>query len=168
MRRRYTCQQKRNCGISLRSTGDRAIRTPNLSEDSAFERNEGSCSHQVIRHLRPARHALCFCRAYVGSWHSRGYDGLLLCCSGGKDSCYNSMLCARHGHEVVALGNLCPALDSTDELDSYMYQTVGHQVVTAYAVCAGLPLFRRRLTGSTKQQVSMSPRWQIGRGHNSV
>ena len=64
------------------------------------------------------------------------------------------MLCSRYGHEVVALGNLLPALDSTDELDSYMYQTVGHQVVVAYAACAGLPLFRRRLVGLTKQQVS--------------
>jgi len=74
--------------------------------------------------------------------------------SGGKDSCYSSMLCCHHGHEIIALGNLFPALDSTDELDSYMYQTVGHQVVVAYAACANLPLFRRRLVGSTKQQVS--------------
>ena len=44
-------------------------------------------------------------------------------------------------------------LDSTDELDSYMYQTVGHQVVVAYAACADLPLFRRRIAGDTKQQV---------------
>ncbi|DBA87744.1 TPA: hypothetical protein ACH3X1_004745 [Trebouxia sp. C0004] len=72
--------------------------------------------------------------------------------SGGKDSCYSSMLCCHHGHEIIALGNLFPALDSTDELDSYMYQTVGHQVVVAYAACASLPLFRRRLIGSTKQQ----------------
>ncbi len=64
------------------------------------------------------------------------------------------MLCCHHGHDLIALGNLCPALDSTDELDSYMYQTVGHQVVAAYAACANLPLFRRRLIGSTKQQVS--------------
>lgn len=64
------------------------------------------------------------------------------------------MLCCHHGHEIIALGNLFPALDGTDELDSYMYQTVGHQVVAAYAACASLPLFRRRLIGSTKQQVS--------------
>ncbi len=63
------------------------------------------------------------------------------------------MLCCHHGHDLIALGNLFPALDSTDELDSYMYQTVGHQVVAAYAACADLPLFRRRLIGSTKQQV---------------
>ena len=64
------------------------------------------------------------------------------------------MLCERHGHEVVALGNLCPVLECTDELDSYMYQTVGHQLVTAWAACTGLPLFRGRLHGSSKQQAS--------------
>lgn len=64
------------------------------------------------------------------------------------------MLCKRHGHKIIALGNLCPVLDDTDELDSYMYQTVGHQLVTAWAACTGLPLFRGRLHGSSKQQAS--------------
>lgn len=66
------------------------------------------------------------------------------------------MLCKRHGHEIVALGNLCPVHEDTDELDSYMYQTVGHQLVTAWAACTGLPLFRGRLHGSSKQQASFS------------
>ena len=66
------------------------------------------------------------------------------------------MLCMQHGHDIIAFGNLCPLLDTTDELDSYMYQTVGHQLITAYAACTGLPLFRRRLAGSTKQQVSFA------------
>lgn len=66
------------------------------------------------------------------------------------------MLCERHGHVVVALGNLHPVLDGTDELDSYMYQTVGHQLVTAWAACTGLPLLRGRLHGSSKQQASLS------------
>eukprot|EP00271_Cylindrocystis_brebissonii_P014894 TRINITY_DN36542_c0_g1_i1.p2 TRINITY_DN36542_c0_g1~~TRINITY_DN36542_c0_g1_i1.p2 ORF type:complete len:102 (-),score=7.29 TRINITY_DN36542_c0_g1_i1:245-550(-) len=43
--------------------------------------------------------------------------------SGGKDSCYAMMECARYGHQVVALANLCPMDDATDELDSFMYQT---------------------------------------------
>lgn len=64
------------------------------------------------------------------------------------------MLCASYGHQVIALGNLCPIVDTTDELDSYMYQTVGHQLVKAWAACAGLPLFRGRLQGSSKQQAS--------------
>lgn len=70
--------------------------------------------------------------------------------SGGKDSCYAMMQCIRYGHEIVAVANLLPLDDSVDELDSYMYQTVGHQIVVSYAKCMGLPLFRRRLHGSTR------------------
>ncbi|XP_058101566.1 diphthine--ammonia ligase isoform X2 [Magnolia sinica] len=33
-----------------------------------------------------------------------------------------------------------------------MYQTVGHQIVVSYAECMGLPLFRRRIRGSTRHQ----------------
>ncbi|KAI3748450.1 hypothetical protein L6452_11521 [Arctium lappa] len=71
--------------------------------------------------------------------------------SGGKDSCFAMMKCVQYGHEVVALANLLPADDSVDELDSYMYQTVGHQIVVSYAKCMGVPLFRRRIQGSTRR-----------------
>ncbi|XP_027111168.1 diphthine--ammonia ligase isoform X2 [Coffea arabica] len=70
--------------------------------------------------------------------------------SGGKDSCYAMMKCLAYGHEIVALANLLPSDDAEDELDSYMYQTVGHQIVVSYAKCMGLPLFRRRIQGSTR------------------
>ncbi|KAH0720597.1 hypothetical protein KY285_005417 [Solanum tuberosum] len=43
--------------------------------------------------------------------------------SGGKDNCYAMMKCIQYGHEIVALANLIPADDATDELDSYLYQT---------------------------------------------
>ncbi|KAG5224100.1 endoribonuclease L-PSP family protein [Salix suchowensis] len=72
--------------------------------------------------------------------------------SGGKDSCYAMMKCIEYGHEIVALANLMPADDSVDELDSFMYQTVGHQIIASYAECMGLPLFRRRIQGSTRHQ----------------
>ncbi|KAK3200759.1 hypothetical protein Dsin_024174 [Dipteronia sinensis] len=72
--------------------------------------------------------------------------------SGGKDSCYAMMKCIQYGHQIVALANLMPADDSVDELDSYMYQTVGHQIIVSYAECMGLPLFRRRIQGSTRHQ----------------
>ncbi|XP_024968604.1 diphthine--ammonia ligase isoform X1 [Cynara cardunculus var. scolymus] len=71
--------------------------------------------------------------------------------SGGKDSCFAMMKCVQYGHEVVALANLLPADDAVDELDSYMYQTVGHQIVVSYAKCMGVPLFRRRIQGSTRR-----------------
>lgn len=81
--------------------------------------------------------------------------------SGGKDSCYAMMKCIQYGHEIVALANLMPGDDSVDELDSYMYQTVGHQIVVSYAECMGLPLFRRRIQGSTRHQ-NLSYRITVG------
>uniref|UniRef100_G3P8F9 Diphthine--ammonia ligase n=1 Tax=Gasterosteus aculeatus aculeatus TaxID=481459 RepID=G3P8F9_GASAC len=67
--------------------------------------------------------------------------------SGGKDSCYNMMQCVAAGHRIVALANLRPAL--TDELDSYMYQTVGHHAIELYAEVMDLPLYRRTIQGSS-------------------
>ncbi|AAF63779.1 unknown protein [Arabidopsis thaliana] len=72
--------------------------------------------------------------------------------SGGKDSCYAMMKCIQYGHEIVALANLLPVDDSVDELDSYMYQTVGHQILVGYAECMNVPLFRRRIRGSSRHQ----------------
>lgn len=39
-----------------------------------------------------------------------------------------------------------------DELDSYMYQTVGHQTITRYAEAMQLPLFRRHIRGTPRLQ----------------
>lgn len=59
------------------------------------------------------------------------------------------VLCQRYGHEIVALANLLPDDAAVDDLDSWMYQTVGHQIVEAYAACTGLPLFRRKIRGTS-------------------
>ncbi|XP_036449193.1 diphthine--ammonia ligase [Colossoma macropomum] len=67
--------------------------------------------------------------------------------SGGKDSCYNMMQCVAAGHKIVALANLRPA--KADEIDSYMYQTVGHQAIDLYAEAMDLPLYRRTIEGSS-------------------
>ncbi|XP_065051613.1 uncharacterized protein LOC135681209 [Rhopilema esculentum] len=67
--------------------------------------------------------------------------------SGGKDSCYNLIECLKEGHDIVALGNLKPA--EKDELDSFMFQTVGHDVIDLYADAIRLPLFRRTIAGSS-------------------
>uniref|UniRef100_A0A096LQQ1 Diphthine--ammonia ligase n=1 Tax=Poecilia formosa TaxID=48698 RepID=A0A096LQQ1_POEFO len=69
--------------------------------------------------------------------------------SGGKDSCYNMMQCVAAGHKIVALANLRPAHTAIDELDSYMYQTVGHQAIELYADAMELPLYRRTIQGSS-------------------
>ncbi|CAF2103262.1 BnaA05g32960D [Brassica napus] len=76
--------------------------------------------------------------------------------SGGKDSCYVMMKCIQYGHEIVALANLLPVDDSVDELDSYMYQTVGHQIIVSYAECMNVPLFRRRIRGSSSRHQKLS------------
>lgn len=59
------------------------------------------------------------------------------------------MKCLEAGHEIIALGNLHP-LAGTEELDSYMYQSVGHDAIEAYSECLGLPLYRRPITGAPK------------------
>ncbi|XP_078314514.1 uncharacterized protein LOC111129115 isoform X2 [Crassostrea virginica] len=68
--------------------------------------------------------------------------------SGGKDSCYNMMQCVMEGHQIVALANLKP--ENKDELDSYMFQTVGHHGIDLYAEAMGLPLYRHTIKGSSK------------------
>ena len=71
--------------------------------------------------------------------------------SGGKDSTCNMLKCVAHGHEIVALANLHPPQSATsDELDSFMYQSVGHELIEAYTQCMRLPLFRRAISGSSR------------------
>ncbi|XP_066885017.1 diphthine--ammonia ligase isoform X5 [Kogia breviceps] len=71
--------------------------------------------------------------------------------SGGKDSCYNMMQCIAAGHQIVALANLRPPENQvgSDELDSYMYQTVGHHAIDLYAEAMALPLYRRTIRGKS-------------------
>ncbi|XP_063697230.1 uncharacterized protein LOC134828168 [Culicoides brevitarsis] len=70
--------------------------------------------------------------------------------SGGKDSIYNAMLAQAEGHEIVALANLHPK--DKDELDSYMYQTVGHQGIEKIAEAMELPLYRKETEGTSLQK----------------
>lgn len=57
--------------------------------------------------------------------------------------------CVEAGHEIVALANLHPPPD-TEELDSYMYQSVGHDAIEAYAAAMALPLYRAPITGTPR------------------
>ncbi|ESN98574.1 hypothetical protein HELRODRAFT_192994 [Helobdella robusta] len=68
--------------------------------------------------------------------------------SGGKDSCFNMMKCVELGHEIVALANLYPP--NSGELDSYMYQSVGHEIIDLYSKAMQLPLFRRPILGKSQ------------------
>ena len=89
--------------------------------------------------------------------------------SGGKDSFFSLIHCIRNGHKVVALGNLYPApltpavgaqVDASSEetneedehdLNSFMYQTVGHTVIPLYEKALGIPLYRQPIVGSAVQ-----------------
>lgn len=71
--------------------------------------------------------------------------------SGGKDSLFNLYLASKENHEIVAIANLKPPNES-DELDSYMYQTVGHQAIERIAEALDKPLFRANITGTIKNK----------------
>ena len=84
--------------------------------------------------------------------------------SGGKDSTFNMMECVKNGHEIVALVNLRPPNSQSvhdekksgeneeliQELDSYMYQSVGNELLETLAQAMELPLYRADILGSVK------------------
>lgn len=86
--------------------------------------------------------------------------------SGGKDSIYNLLLSKQLGHSLLCLANLHPGpakpygdslLVAGDagvpqELDSFMFQTVGHTAIESVAQCMGLPLVRRVTSGASSQR----------------
>ncbi|KAF8351342.1 hypothetical protein F5887DRAFT_875574 [Amanita rubescens] len=73
--------------------------------------------------------------------------------SGGKDSCYNLLHCFKNGHELIAAASLGPA-PGKEEIDSYLYQTVGQDAIELVASALGVPLYRRVITGSAVEQGS--------------
>lgn len=81
--------------------------------------------------------------------------------SGGKDSLFSLAHCLLNGHNLVALANLHPESTTTldlqaedgegPDLDSFMYQTVGHSVLPLYEEALGVPLYRRPIRGAAIQ-----------------
>ncbi|CAD6504154.1 BgTH12-05889 [Blumeria graminis f. sp. triticale] len=74
--------------------------------------------------------------------------------SGGKDSFYSLMHCIENGHRIVALANLHPPQtqpdgkeESPSDMNSFMYQTVGHTVIPLYGEALGIPLYRWPISG---------------------
>lgn len=63
--------------------------------------------------------------------------------SGGKDSIYALGCALKQGHTLACVANLY----STDEMDSYMFQTVGTLAVPAISRALGVPLIARPLIG---------------------
>lgn len=70
--------------------------------------------------------------------------------SGGKDSIFNIIKCMEKGHELVCLANLYP--EEGGELDSYMYQSVGAEVIQLVGQAIDKPLYRRPIVGKPKVQ----------------
>jgi diphthine-ammonia ligase len=56
--------------------------------------------------------------------------------------------------KISCLANLHPENTLIEELDSYVYQTVGHTIVPLIADCINLPLIRRPINGSPLQTSS--------------
>ena len=75
---------------------------------------------------------------------------LIALISGGKDSIFSIYHCRAHGHKVVALANLYPTGDGQDseDIDSFMYQTVGYTSVPFYGKAFQIPLFRGHIQGT--------------------
>ncbi|KAF8076527.1 hypothetical protein FPV67DRAFT_1664788 [Lyophyllum atratum] len=73
--------------------------------------------------------------------------------SGGKDSCFNLLHCAKNGHELLAAASLGPEAGK-EELDSYLYQTVGQDAIEFVARALEVPLYRRVITGNAVEQGS--------------
>ncbi|KAL2841274.1 hypothetical protein BJY01DRAFT_249625 [Aspergillus pseudoustus] len=96
--------------------------------------------------------------------------------SGGKDSLYSILHCIRNGHKLVALANLHPPPlvntttqdddtkstarnadergkerngegEAADDIDSFMYQTIGWGVIPLYEEALGIPLYRQPIVG---------------------
>jgi len=78
--------------------------------------------------------------------------------SGGKDSLYSILHCLANGHSIVALANLHPPLSvgsditnaaehEDEDVDSYMYQTVGHSIISLYERALQVPLYREQIRG---------------------
>lgn len=74
---------------------------------------------------------------------------LLSLVSGGKDSLMSLMIAVAQGHDVVVLGHLTNENDGK-ETDSYMYQSVGSNIVSdALAPAIGLPIITRTIVGKS-------------------
>ncbi|XP_053993770.1 diphthine--ammonia ligase-like isoform X2 [Hylaeus volcanicus] len=74
--------------------------------------------------------------------------------SGGKDSLFTLHIAQILGYKIEILGHI-QAKNSTDDIDSYMYQTVGSSCVQGIAECLSLPIKTHILKGTSKQTDSI-------------
>lgn len=69
--------------------------------------------------------------------------------SGGKDSCYVMLKCLSYGHDIVALVHIVPPAN-VQEMDSFMYQSIGSAAIPTLAETLGLPLYIRETTAAAR------------------
>lgn len=67
--------------------------------------------------------------------------------SGGKDSIFNIIKCIKNKYTLIAVGHLSPPKNK-NEIDSYMYQSVGSELCSAIAECLNVPIIIKEITGS--------------------
>lgn len=78
--------------------------------------------------------------------------------SGGKDSVFNTVECIGMGHELVCVANLHPPKPAVEgagaatEIDSFMYQSVGVEIVPFIAQAMGAPLVTKEIKGKSFNQ----------------
>lgn len=78
--------------------------------------------------------------------------------SGGKDSVYNVIECISMGHELLCVGNLHPPKPAVEgvgaptEIDSFMYQSVGIEIVPFISQALGVPLVTKEIKGKSFDQ----------------
>lgn len=68
--------------------------------------------------------------------------------SGGKDSFFSILHCLANGHQLVALANLHPPDGGDEDINSFMYQTVGSSLISLYGQALDVPLYRQGIRGS--------------------
>lgn len=68
--------------------------------------------------------------------------------SGGKDSFFSILHCLANGHRLVALANLHPPADGDEDINSFMYQTVGASLISLYKDALDVPVYRQEIHGS--------------------
>ena len=59
--------------------------------------------------------------------------------SGGKDSIYTIHKLQQEGHKPVVLLYI---YSQTDQIDSYMYQSIGKELIDCYSACLNLPIIK--------------------------
>lgn len=68
--------------------------------------------------------------------------------SGGKDSIYAIQTLIEEGHTLICVGNVKPDM-KFKEMDSYMYQSAGNEIVQLVAECLEVPFYQVTTKGKT-------------------